>query len=343
MVRACALARVWARIPAASGSPVSKNTSDTQRLLDEAIDLIIRQQNDPTNPVPIELIEGWRARSPEHEAVWQKVSAAHGMSGEILTERAKTATRSSTKMTRRKLMLGAAGLGVAAVGSSVLPDAILEARADHVTGKGEIRRVDLSDGSVAVMGPETALALGYAPQRRGITLLRGMSYFEVAEDAARPFEVETDRLAARALGTAFDVSVDAGLVSVSVANGEVRTRARDQGTWTDWADAKLAAGHWMTFDPATRKTIRGTREAGQIAAWRRALLIADREPVSVLIARISRWCPGRVIVADPFIGEQRVSGLFDLREPWRALAAVVHPVGGRVRRVASGIAVIMPF
>lgn len=319
---------------------MSQNKSDPERLLDEAIDLIIRLQNDPGNPVALELIEGWRARGPENELIWEKVSAAHGMSGKILTDRVKKEKRAKSKVTRRKLMIGAAGLGVVAAGSAFLPDAIMEARADHVTKKGEIKRVDLSDGSVAILGPESALALDFAPERRGIALLRGMSYFEVNADRTRPFVVDAGSLSAHALGTAFDMSVDAGHVSVSVASGEVATQSSDAGSW---AAARLAAGQWMTFDPATRQRIGGTREASQIAAWRRALIIADREPVAVLIARIRRWCPGHVIVADPAIGEQRVSGLYDLSEPRRALEAVVLPAGGRVHHVSSYLTVIAPF
>lgn len=319
---------------------MSEKKSNPERLLDEAIDLIIRLQNDPENPVALQLIDDWRARSDGHEVLWQKVSAAHGMSGKVLNDRAKKAKSSNAKVTRRKLMIGAAGLGTVTAASALLPDAIIEARADYVTGKGEIRNIDLSDGSLAVLGPESALALDYAPDRRGIGLLRGMSYFEVAEDRSRPFVVDAGGLSARAMGTAFDMSVEDSLVSVSVANGAVDTRSRDRGAW---ADASLAAGHWMTFNCSTRQTKRGTRDIGQIAAWRRALLIANGDPVSVLIARISRWCPGRVILADPFIGAQKVSGLFVLSEPHRALEAVVHPVGGRVRKVSSHFTVITPF
>ena len=35
-------------------------TPDQDRLLDEAIDLLIRQQNDPENPVAAEMIRAWR-------------------------------------------------------------------------------------------------------------------------------------------------------------------------------------------------------------------------------------------------------------------------------------------
>lgn len=319
---------------------MSEKKPNPERLLDEAIDLIIRLQNDPENPVALQLIDDWRARSDGHEVLWQKVSAAHGMSGKVLNDRAKKAKTSSAKINRRKLMIGAAGVGVVAASASLLPDAIIEARADYVTGKGEIRNIDLSDGGLAVLGPESALALDYGAARRGIGLLRGMCYFEVAKDLSRPFVVDAGGLSARAMGTAFDVSVEGSLVSVAVAEGAVDTRSRDRGIW---ADASLGAGHWMTFNSSSHQVMRGIRDISQIAAWRRAVLIANGDPVSALIERISRWCPGRVILADPFIGEQKVSGLFDLSEPHRALEAVVHPVGGRVRKVSSHFTVITPF
>ncbi|WP_430512610.1 hypothetical protein [Pannonibacter phragmitetus] len=37
-------------------------TAERGRLLNEAIDLVIRLQNDPANPVALEMIRAWRAR-----------------------------------------------------------------------------------------------------------------------------------------------------------------------------------------------------------------------------------------------------------------------------------------
>ncbi|WP_155734624.1 FecR/PupR family sigma factor regulator, partial [Brucella intermedia] len=72
---------------------MNETTPDQERLLDEAIDLIIRLQNDPGNPVAIELIRAWRARGPRHEEVWARVSKAHGASGKILTEKRRIERR----------------------------------------------------------------------------------------------------------------------------------------------------------------------------------------------------------------------------------------------------------
>lgn len=307
------------------------------RLLDEAIDLIIRLQNAPGNAVTTEMIGRWRARSPEHERAWLKVAEAHGMSGQVLTGKRKAERRDKLGLTRRNLMLGGTiGILAAGAGAYVIPRIILHARADHVTAKGEIRRIELADGSIAMLGPDSALALAYTERRRGIDLLQGMAFFEVAEDSRRPFQARCGELSATAIGTAFDMSSDAGRLSLSVQHGVVEARASVPG-------ARLVAGDWITFDPDSESIERGTRPLDQIATWRDNLITAEGETVAALVARIARWCPGNVVIADPSIGRQKVSGIFDLKDPKLALAAVVHPAGGTVRQVSPLLTVISPF
>ncbi|BCP52141.1 iron dicitrate transporter FecR [Kaistia sp. 32K] len=319
---------------------MSERTPDTDRLLDEAIDLVIRLQTAADNPVAIEMIRAWRARSPEHERIWIQVSDVHGMSGKVLTDRHEAERRRRQAPSRRNFMLGGAvGLGALAAGSLFGPDAILRARADHITDKGEIRRIDLPDGSLTTLGPDSAIAIAFSDARRGIVLLKGMSFFDVTADTGRPFQVEAGDLTATARGTAFDVSSDAGIVSVSVDEGLVETQAGGQAE----ATLSLDAGDWMSFDPAQQAVERGRREPGQIGSWRDKLILADREPLSALVARIGRWVPGRILIADPFVGAQRVSGLFDLSDPHRALEAAVLPAGGRVRQASSFLTVISPL
>ncbi len=315
--------------------------SGADRLLDEAIDLIIRLQNDPDNPVAQSMIKGWRARSSRHEQIWQKVSGAHGMTGQILTDRDRAERTEKAKITRRKLLVGGlAGLGAAGTATLTVPQAITWARADHITPKGEVRRVMLADGSYSTLGPESAIALRYRDRDRRIELLEGMAYFEVAPDAARPFIVETRGLTIRALGTTFDVSDDADCSTVCVANGVVEAQPRANRTG---AGFRVAAGEWLTFDSDTNGMDRGSRDVEQIGSWRDGLLVAEREPISALLARIARWHPGRIVVLDPRIGREKVSGLYDLKNPAAALAAIVHPAGARVRHVSSYLTVISPI
>ncbi len=316
---------------------MNETTPDQDRLLDEAIDLIIRHQNDPDNPVAQEMIRAWRGRSLDNEQAWQRVSKIHGASGLILSERRKIERREGLGLTRRNLMIGGlAAFGLGTAGYSIVPSLLLRTQADYMTAKGEIRRIDLPDGSVATLGPESAIALDFSGDARTVDLLAGMSFFEVESDANRPFSVLSDSMRATALGTAFDVSDDAGVLSVGVDHGLVDVRAAGAPETI----ASLTTGQWITVDPTSGEVDRGQREAGQIASWRDKLLIAERETVSALAARIGRWLPGRIIIADSLVGRQRVSGVFDLNDPLRALQAAVHPAGARVRQVTPYVTVV---
>jgi transmembrane sensor len=311
------------------------------RLLDEAIDLIIRLRNGPGNAVTTEMIGRWRARSPEHERTWIRVAEAHGMSGQVLTVKRRAERRNKLGLTRRNLMLGGAiGIVAAGAGAYVVPEIILRARADHITAKGEIRRIELADGSIALLGPDSALAFDYAERRRTIALLQGMAFFEVAADETRPFRVHCGALSATAIGTAFDMSSDAGRLSLSVQHGVVAAQASGSALVPG---ERLMAGDWVMFDPGSESLERGKRPLDQIATWRDNLIAAEGETVAALVARIARWCPGTVVIADPSIGRRKVSGIFDLKDPKLALAAVVHPAGGTVRQISPVLTVISPF
>ncbi len=314
--------------------------AEDRRLFREAADLAIRLQNDPANPVSIDMVRTWVARSSRHEAAWARVAAIHGMTGRVLTEQRAVAEGGVAGMSRRTLVIGGLiGAGVAAAGSLTVPGALLRARADYMTSTAEIRRITLSDGSEITLGPDSAVAIDFADARRTIGLLAGMAYFDVARDASRPFSVLSGDLTATALGTAFDVSNDAGFVSVSVNHGAVEARAADSELRLA---ERLNPGDWITFDTSSHAIARGTREASQIAAWREGMIVAERETVSAMVAKIARWQPGRVVMADPFLGSRVVSGVFDLADPLGALEAVVRPFGAKVRTVTPFMTIISP-
>ncbi len=315
--------------------------TDHGRLLDEAIDLIIRQQNDPDNPVSEELIRAWRGRSRQHEDIWARVARVHGASGTILNEQRRIERSRNLGIARRNFMLGGLGiLGLGTAAYSFAPGMLTEARADHVTDKGEIRRINLPDGSIATLGPDSAIAVNFDSARREIELLTGMCFLEVAKGLNRPLSAVCAHLRATTLGSTFDISNDRDSVTVAVDNGLVDVQASNPLVQ---ASVQLEQGQWLTMNTDSGRIDRGRMESGQVAAWRDNLIIADRETVNALVTRIGRWLPGRIVIADPSVGTQRVSGIFDLTDPLRTLEAVVHPTGARVRQVTSFVTIISPL
>ncbi len=320
---------------------MSEPHTDQNQLLDEAIDLVIRLQNDPDNTVSGDMIRAWRARSPLHDKIWLRIDKAYGASGAILSHQRREERRKNIGLSRRQLMIGGpALLAAGGLSYSFGKELLLRAQADFITAKGEMAQITLPDGSLVTLGPDSALQLAYGSDRRDIKLLRGMGFFEVKPDKSKPFSVLSDTVRVTALGTAFDVSNDAGVIAVSVDHGVVEMQSPDAVLA---AGKRLEQGQWISFDPVTQTFDQGTRAVEQIAAWRDKLIIAERETVSALVARISRWMPGRIIMASPNTGVQRVSGVYDLTDPLRALEAVVHPTGAQVRQLSSFVAIITPL
>lgn len=308
--------------------------SEGDRLFEEAMNLIIRFQNDRGNPIVLDMIRAWRARSMEHEKLWQEVVEIHGMSGQILADNRSADRRQHPGTTRRNLMIaGGLCLGAAASSGLVLPDALRRWRADFTTTTSEIRRISLPDGSLATLGPDSALSLRYGSQQRALDL-EGMCFFDVAADPLRPFSVTAKGVTAVALGTAYDVAEESGFVSVSVEHGLVAISAQALEI------GRVERDEWLRFDLGDSTYARGKRDAAEVAAWRNGLVFADKDRVATIVERISRWQQGKVIIADRSLGSKEISGVFDLDQPMRALEAVVQPYGGKVRQLSPWLTVI---
>ena len=91
---------------------------------------------------------------------------------------------------------------------------------EFVTGVGESRDVNLSDGSLLELNARTKMIVSIDDQRRRIQLVDGEVVFHVAK-GTRPFVVETELGVVRALGTSFAVELNDGKLEVSVIEGRV--------------------------------------------------------------------------------------------------------------------------
>lgn len=307
-------------------------------LLDEAVDLIIRLQNDPQNPVTVDMINAWCLRSALHEQTWRRIEKLYGASGQILNYQRRS-ERYSIMSRRHILLVGLVFIGGGTFLYSAGPSVLMQQRADYMTAKGEITNIRLEDQSEVTLGPDSAIMVEYTPSKRVIRLLAGMAYFEVARDMQRSFIVYSDDMQLTALGTAFEVSNDAGIITVGVDHGIVE--ARSGGVLS--MGERLRQSQWLVFDPSRQTVERSERSAHQIAVWRDNYLIAEQEQLSSLVARIGRWHTGRIVIADPSIGRKRISGIFDLSHPVVALEAVVNPAGAKVYQLTSALTIISPF
>jgi transmembrane sensor len=131
----------------------------------------------------------------------------------------------------------AAAVAIALVGGWFMltrwPDTAFQSH-ELITGVGQVRTVNLEDGSQIILGGATTLRTSFSPSSRQIYMTGGEASFRVGKDATRPFTVVTAEGFARAVGTAFDVrrgpegttvTVVEGVVEVSPPNGD-KSRSR---------------------------------------------------------------------------------------------------------------------
>lgn len=310
------------------------NASPSPASLSQASEWLLVLEADPAR---FEAFDQWLHAAPEHFAAWAQVnrawaaleSAAPGSALSGAATRRSPAPRVASAQLRhtarsrrsRMALLAAACVCALAVGAAWLGNPAW--RADYHTGMGERRVVQLADGSRVTLAARTAINIDYQASERHIELLRGEALFEVAHDAQRPFQVNVGAASVRVLGTVFDVAQSAAGLKVEVREGAVGVRAAGQ-------TYRLAAGQRLWLDGADSHAQPSAIAPDEVANWVDGQQFFDNAPVSEVVEQLRHYQHGWIVIGSDALGQQRVTGLYDLRDPQRALQALMAPLGGHV-------------
>ncbi|WP_273825891.1 MULTISPECIES: FecR family protein [Pseudomonas] len=306
-----------------------------------ALDWLERVQQAPDDTALQAACAAWQAAAPEHAAAWRKAERVWRLGGGLSPRYAghwspapKAARQPPaaaqpirrTPRTRRRAWIGTA---VAAVLVLALLPLLPSWRADYTSGVGEMRLVQLSDGTRVTLGSDSALANHFNEGRRRVELLRGEAYFDVTPDPQRPFTVTAGSGAVQVTGTAFEVRLAPGQLNVAVAHGSVRVS--DERLQTDALDNVLTAGDQVQLDYGAGRLQRNHLQSTQIASWRKGQLVADDQSIGELVNQLRRYHHGLILLSDDSLAAEKVTGVYDLRNPQAALRALVQAHGGQLR------------
>lgn len=182
------------------------------------------------------------------------------------------------------------------------------------TAVGERSNITLSDGSSVVLNTNSRVEVRYTPEQRRVRLLAGQAWFQVAKNPERPFVVEAGDQRVTALGTAFDVRMDSrDSVQVTLAEGKVSVEP-----------ILSPIARLISPPPIPKLLVAGealivsedapveTRKADltKLVSWRKGQVVFDNDTLESAIAEINRYSPIRIELADPSLGQLRVSGVF---------------------------------
>ncbi len=235
-------------------------------------------------------------------------------------------TPGAWRTTRRQAM-ALAGVGVAGglIGAGAL--ALWPQGSGIRTRIGEMRRVPLADGSMAVVNSGSELSVSFTRRRRDVELAQGEAWFQVAKAPDRPFTVTAGRVRVQAVGTAFNVR-RAGLgVDVVVTEGTVKV-------WSEGGEPQLVkAGQRARLDDGVGLAVSAIAPdaAQQELAWREGQIVLDDVTLAQAAQRFNAYHEDRLEV-DPALADRRVVGSFQTNDMDGFAQACAAMVGGRVER-----------
>ncbi|WP_137389559.1 FecR family protein [Rhodoligotrophos defluvii] len=313
----------------------------TGSALEEATDWLLRLKDVPDDPALSRDFASWLNQSSEHRAAWQRANQAWQLLGEIPASPHPADSRrkaDATPASRAPLL--ASFISVAAIAlllALAYPVLTRHWHADYVTPTGESRRVALADGSVIELGADSAIDVDLATAQRRATLLSGEAFFEIAKDPARPFQVLASGVEVSVTGTAFNVRLSSSTAEVEVSEGSVAvsTSLHDR-----METVRVAPNEMVAVDLATRTMTKAEIEADDIAAWRAGRLFVRDASIGSVIEQIRRYHSAWIAIPDSRLADKKVTGLYDLHDPDRALRALVRPYGGKVREISPYLRIV---
>jgi transmembrane sensor len=203
---------------------------------DQAADWFARLRGGAADPADLASFEAWLAADPRHRAAFDEIARGWDRVGSLAEAGPIRALRESAlqvdqilpdpdERTRGRRWRVASA--IAATALLLVAGLFWHERVDErhlATGKGDVRAVELADGSEITLDADTELVARVTPLSRTVEMVRGQALFRVAPERFRSFEVEAERVTARARGTVYAVALRPNEVVVSVQEGTVEIR-----------------------------------------------------------------------------------------------------------------------
>lgn len=321
---------------ALDGDRAHAQNTPSQRALQEAAEWHIRFAEKPLPEAERRAFQRWLRSDADHPTAWNELKSTW----DSLERARRPAARAALECTleeeqrqaRRLLRKGASSLLLLllllpAIWLALGIESPRHLLADHHTAIGEIRSIELPDGSRLVLGTASAVDVQFDAEQRRLRLHAGRLFVDVAPDPDRPLEVVTGEARVRALGTGFSVqqlpkatrvTVFESTVEVCPATGDAECRQLHDGQQAEASRQGVGPVRAVTTGPEP--------------AWTRGYLELDNRPVADVLAELARHHRGVLRYDAAALTGLKVSGVLPLDDSTRALDALAAGTPIRVER-----------
>ncbi len=309
------------------------------RVRDEAAQWFVRLQEPGLSLEQQADFQRWLAEHPQHPHEWQVLQSLWAAADLVPAARLQALCAETPAAGKRRPWLrfaaAAAVLSVAvALGTFSGLGPTTSYDATFATVLGERRVVALPDGSQVELNSRSRLQVRYANDQRLVELEEGEALFSVEHDSARPFVVSAGPGKVTVTGTRFDVRRDARQTRVAVIQGRVKVQGR-QAANDDFIT--LTPGLGTHVDAQGQVAPAYAVNPEELTAWRSGKLVFNNARLADVLAQVSRYRERPLHLANPALGELRLTSVFrsdDIDALLKALPSIL-PVAVRTRADGS--------
>jgi transmembrane sensor len=202
------------------------------------------------------------------------------------------------------------------------------------TVAGQIEKMQLPDGSWIQLNAGSAVLVNYSDSHRMVRLKQGEAHFVVARDPTRPFVVTANSVAVQALGTAFNVKLQAGDVEILVTSGNVRVDSEitpplpgpSPHPSAASPPAFIGAGQKAIISlavsaaesPAPAPVVIASvtlAQMEQTLAWRQQKIDFVAVSLAEIVAEFNRLNRTKLMIADAELAARNFGGSFNIDDP----------------------------
>ncbi|KGT92681.1 FecR family protein [Enterobacter cancerogenus] len=303
---------------------------DEQTIAEQAIHWLLRQQEGMTQEEQ-QAFERW-LQTPAHRAEYEDLGGLWQQTAAIPAAAVAHLRPAPTRRIGWRPMVATCALLLLAavlyfpLRSSFAPPIY---SASWHTGLGEMRTVQLPDGTTLSLDAGTQLNVRYFANRREVEMPQGQVFFQVKHNPSQPFEVLSGPTRVTVVGTEFRVRYLPHTMSgegsdVAVRSGAVRVGPRNSWENRWWRAMQhlhlpqaqrhisvLHASERSLTDAEGRLISRSTLPAESIAAWRDDRIVLDDTRLDMALAEFARYGDVSLKLNSPAVAALRISGSFD--------------------------------
>lgn len=310
-----------------------------EKILDQALEWQVTLNSGECSSQDRADFSDWLAQHPLHAQAWDRLNTNLSKLATIpIALKRNVHQLAETEVQQRRQWLKSVGAAlIAGSGAFALtqtPQSKIHL-AQHQSAKGEVRVLELPDGSMLTLNSASAVDIHFTPELREVMLHAGELQLISAKQGSpnqAPLQVRLREGVVRAIGTRFTVKRHSqyglGRVDVAVQEGMVDVNTALQAT----TPLRLQAGQAVQFN--AQKLGTPSFEQPALHAWTKGLLIAERQLLCDFLKELQRHRPG-ILRCDPAVAKLQLSGVFPLNNTDFILETIANTLPVQIRQLTS--------